>query len=342
LSSRGKRWFKAGILAFMIAAILYLHYFTLPTRAYYHAFYRTLFYLPLVLGAFWFGWKGAASVCVSVLLLFSPYVLMRWHGFTLQEFDTMLEAVLFIVAAAILGFLVEREKKERAARLEVERLAAIGKAASEVAHEMKTPLMAIGGFTRQVSRAFKSEEPNRKKLEIVLKETARLESLVKDMLDFGKPLQIEPAQENLNKLLVEAVEMSLPMAKVARVSVEAHPEPSLPVALMDAPKIKQVILNLLSNAIQASPEGEKVTVYTSVEGNTVVLEVADSGSGIKEEDRERIFQPFFTTKKGGTGLGLAIVKKVLEAHGAKITFLVNQGGRGVTFRVSLPVKISKQ
>ncbi len=282
------------------------------------------------------------SVCVSVLLLFSPYVLARWHGFTLQEFDTMLEGVLFIVAAAILGFLVEREKKERAARLEVERLAAIGKAASEVAHEMKTPLMAIGGFTRQVLRAFQSNEPNRKKLEIVIQETARLESLVRDMLDFGRSLQIERVSVDLNQLLVETVEMVLPMAKEVRVRVEVLPEPSLPVAPMDASKIKQVILNLLSNAIQASPEGEKVTAHTSLEGNTVILEVADSGYGIKEEDREKIFQPFFTTKKGGTGLGLAIVKKVLEAHGAKIAFHVNQGGRGVTFRVSFPLRTSKQ
>jgi two-component system sensor histidine kinase HydH len=325
----------------MITAILYLHYFTLPTRAYYHAVYRTLFYLPLVLGAFWFGWKGALSVCISVLVLISPYVVARWHGFSLQEFETMLEGVLFIVAAAILAFLVEKEKRQRAARLDVERLAAIGKAASEVAHEMKTPLMAIGGFTSQVSRAFKSDEPNRKKLEIVLKETARLESLVRDMLEFGRPLQIEPTQENLNQLLVQAVEMSIPMAKEAGVAVEALPDPYLPVTLMDASKIKQVILNLLSNAIQVSPTGEKITARTSVERNAVILEIEDSGSGIKEEDRERIFEPFFTTKKGGTGLGLAIVKKVLEAQGGKIVFQPNQG-RGVTFRVSLPLRTGYQ
>jgi two-component system, NtrC family, sensor histidine kinase HydH len=341
LSSKGKKWLKAGIAALMIAAILYLHYFTLPTRAYYHAVYRTLFYVPLVLGAFWFGWKGALFVCFSVLVLISPYVVARWHGFSLQEFETMLEGVLFIVVAAILAFLVEKEKRQRAARLEVERLAAIGKAASEVAHEMKTPLMAIGGFTSQVSRAFKSDEPNGKKLEIVLKETARLESLVRDMLEFGRPLQIEPTQENLNQLLVQAVEMSLPMAKEAGVEVEALPDPSLPVASMDASKIKQVILNLLSNAIQVSPSGEKIRARTSVDRDAVILEIEDTGTGIKEEDRERIFEPFFTTKKGGTGLGLAIVKKVLEAQGGKIVFHPNQG-RGVTFRVSLPLKTSHQ
>jgi signal transduction histidine kinase len=123
--------------------------------------------------------------------------------------------------------------------------------------------------------------------------------------------------------------------------IETYPEPSLPVAPMDASKIKQVILNLLSNAIQASPKGEKIGARTSVRGNAVVLEVVDSGSGIKEENRERIFQPFFTLKKGGTGLGLAIVKKILEVHGGKIIFYANQS-RGVTFRVSLPLRTSSQ
>jgi two-component system sensor histidine kinase HydH len=123
--------------------------------------------------------------------------------------------------------------------------------------------------------------------------------------------------------------------------METYPEPSLPVAPMDASKIKQVILNVLSNAIQASPKGEKARARTSVRGNAVILEVVDSGSRIKEEDRERIFQPFFTLKKGGTGLGLAIVKKILEVHAGKIVFYANQSS-GVTFRVSLPLRTSSQ
>jgi two-component system sensor histidine kinase HydH len=141
--------------------------------------------------------------------------------------------------------------------------------------------------------------------------------------------------------MAQAVEMSLPMAKEAGVEVEAFADPSLPLAPMDTSRIKQVILNLLSNAIQVSPAGEKVMTRTFVEKDAVVLEIADSGSGIKEEDRERIFEPFFTTKKGGTGLGLAIVKKVLEAHGGKIVFHANQG-RGVTFCLSLPLRTSHQ
>jgi two-component system sensor histidine kinase HydH len=136
------KFVKASVIALLIAAILSLHYLTLPTRAYYHAVYRMLFYLPLIMAGFWFGLKGALSVCGSVLVLFSPYVVMRWQGLSLEEFDTLLEGFLYIAAAFILGFLAEREKKAREARIAAERLAAIGKAVSEVAHDMKTPLMA--------------------------------------------------------------------------------------------------------------------------------------------------------------------------------------------------------
>jgi two-component system sensor histidine kinase HydH len=330
------KFLKAGFIALLIAAILALHYLTLPTRAYYHAVYRMLFYLPLIMAGFWFGLKGALSVCGSVLVLFSPYVVMRWQGLSLEEFDTLLEGFLYIAAAFILGFLAEREKKAREARIAAERLAAIGKAVSEVAHDMKTPLMAIGGFTKQVLRSLKSDDPEQKKLDIVLQETARMESMVREMLDFGRPLQLERTQTNLNELVCHAIEVSQPMAKEAGVKLEHHFEPRLPSMSLDAPRMKQVILNLVANAIQASPAGEKVRATTAVIKNAAVLEVSDSGCGIKEEAEERVFQPFFSTKKGGTGLGLAIAKKLVEAHGGEIDFHTNLD-RGVTFVVSLPL-----
>ena len=112
---------KAGIIAFMIAAILCLHYFTLPQEAYLHAVYRILFYLPLILGGLWFGLRGALLVCGTVLVLFLPYLLMYWKGFTLGNFDELLEGILFIVAAIVLGLLVERQRQAQIARAGAER-----------------------------------------------------------------------------------------------------------------------------------------------------------------------------------------------------------------------------
>lgn len=332
------KYLKVTFISLLIATILCMHYFTSPTHEYYHTVYRILFYIPLIMAGFWFGLGGALTVCAIVLVLFSPYVIMWWQGLSVEEFDTLMEGFLYIVAALIIGLLSEREKKERGARIEAERLAAIGKTVSEVAHDMKAPLMAIGGFTKQVSRSLKSGDANQKKLDIVIKETARLESMVREMLDFGKPIDLDLSQENINEIILHSLEISQPLAKKADVELEldANPDHSLPVIPLDASRMKQVILNLVANAIQASPAGEKVSARTSMNTNEVILEISDAGSGINGKDRENVFRPFFTTKKEGTGLGLPIVKRIVEAHGGQIDFHPNLG-KGVTFVVKFPL-----
>jgi len=200
---------------------------------------------------------------------------------------------------------------------------------------MKAPLMAIGGFANQVSRKLRQEDPNRKKLEIVVQETARLESMVKQMLDFGRPLEIQPTEISLNELVMKTVKVAEPVARKSGVELKTDLEPSLPLLLLDGPRIEQVILNLVTNAVQASPAGEHVLVRTHLESDEVLLEVADRGCGIMEEHRDNVFHPFFSTKKAGTGLGLGIVKKIVEAHGGDVSFQSNPE-KGVTFSVRLP------
>ena len=331
-----KQWTKVVVVALMIGGILCLHYFTLPHMRYHHAVYRMLFYLPLVLGSFWFGLKGALYVSVGVSILYFPHLMIQWQGLSLENFHRLLEGTLYIVIAVILGVLVEKERKRHRALLRAESLAAVGKAVSEVAHDMKTPLMAIGGFANQVSRKLGHDDPNRNKLDIVVQETARLESMVKEMLDFGRSLELQPTKTSLNELVRESMDVAQPMAREAMVKLEADLEPSLPSLLVDIPRIKQVVLNLITNAVQASPAGELVMIKTHLSRNGVVLEVIDCGCGIKEQDRERVFHPFFSTKKGGTGLGLGIVQKIVEAHGGEVSFRSNPQ-TGVTFIVRLPL-----
>lgn len=330
-----KEWKKVVVISLMIGAILSLHYLTLPYMQYRHAFYRMLFYLPLVLGSLWFGLKGAIYVCASVSMLYLPYAIKQWQGFSLENFHELLEGVLYIIIAFIVGYLVEKERKKHRALLQAEGLAAVGKAVSEIAHDMKTPLMAIGGFANQVFRKLPQDDPNRKKLEVVVQETARLESMVKQMLDFGRPLEIQPTEISLNELVMKTVEVAEPVARKSGVELKTDLEPSLPPLLLDGPRIEQVILNLITNAVQASPAGERVLVRTHLESGEVLLEVADRGCGITEEHRDNVFHPFFSTKKAGTGLGLGIVKKIVEAHGGDVSFQSNPE-KGVTFSVRFP------
>lgn len=330
------RHLKMTLIIVLIAGILSLHYLTAYHWVFRHAVYRMLFYLPLVLGSFWFGFKGAISVSISVIIFYGLLLISTKQNLS-SDFHTLLEGGLYIFVALVLGYLSEKEKREQAARMEAERLAGIGRAVTEIAHDMKSPLMAIGGFTHQVSRKLPPEDPDRKKLDLVFSETSRLESMVKEMLDFGRPLTLQKKPESLNTLSEECTELVLDMAKDRGVEMKTKLDPELPLQTLDRDRMKQVILNLATNAIQASLPGSEVWIKTRKEGQEAVLDVTDHGSGIDEKDREKIFEPFYTTKKGGTGLGLAIVKKIIVVHGGNIRVHV-KGEGGVTFSIRLPLE----
>jgi len=327
-------WLRVGLIGGLLVAISLLHYLTASYMIEHHAVHRRLYYLPLVLGAFWYGIKGAVAVSVSAIALYLPFTLFHWQG-SWHDFDTILEGALYVFIALTLGYLVERQQREHAAKIADERFAAIGRAVSEIAHDMKSPLMAIGGFVNQVSRKLSLDEASHKKLEVVLQETARLEEMVRNMLEFGRPFEIAPAQANLNALVAETVEISRPIAAKARVELKTELDTSLPDLELDATKFRQVLMNLVTNAIQSSSSGEEILVRTRRSKLEEILEITDCGCGIPEDQREQVFQPFFTTKKEGTGLGLAIVKKIVEAHGGRITFHPNKD-KGTTFVVALP------
>ena len=334
---RYKDQIKIVVIALMIGGILCFHYLTFPQLRYYHAAYRILFYLPLVLGSLWFGMKGAIYICISVSALFLPHAIIQWERFSLDDFHRLSEGGLYIGIALILGVLVERERKKQRTLVRVRSLAAVGKAVSEIAHDMKTPLMAIGGFAKQVSNKLEPDNPDRRKLALVIEETEHLESMVTEMLDFGKPVDLQFIEIDFNELVSDSVRAAQPMAKENGIKLETDLAPSLPSVVLDAQRVKQILSNLITNAIQASHTGDIVRVSTSLNSLGVVLKVADHGDGIAKENRESIFHPFFSTKREGTGLCVGIVKKIVETHGGDVSFNVNQE-RGVTFTVRLPLK----
>ncbi len=235
--------------------------------------------------------------------------------------------------------LMERERAERALR-ESESLAAIGRAISAVAHDMKTPLVAIGGFTRLVKRRIGEDSPVQDKLDIVIRETQRLEDMVKGMLDFSRPLELKPSPGDARLLVAECLTVVEPLARERGVVVLNRPGRDVPPVSFDAMRMKQVLINLLTNAVEASPEGGEVAICTRVADDNLLLDVTDRGCGIPVEKRDEIFLPFFSTKKEGTGLGLPIVKKIVEAHHGHIEIMDNPRG-GVTFRVVIPVWSSR-
>jgi len=281
----------------MIGIILSMHYFTLHNMRYHHALYRMLFYIPLALGSAWFGMKGAMHVCGSISILFLPHAISQWQDFSFDDFNRLLEGVLYIVIAFILGFLVEKERKNHKALVRAESLAAFGRTVSEVVHDMNPPLMAIGGFARQVSRKLGNRDPNHKKLDIIIQETTRLESMVGEMLDFGKPMKLQITDTNLNELVLDSIKVTTPLAIKARVALKTDLVDSLSPMAVDGTRVKQMLLNLITNAVQASVEGEQVLVKTVQVTREWCLRLLTKAMELQRNILKAFFIPSFQQKR---------------------------------------------
>ncbi|MDY0040456.1 MAG: ATP-binding protein, partial [Desulforhabdus sp.] len=259
----------------------------------------------------------------------------------------VVEIVLFNTIAIIIGILKDRERERYHQLVMAESLAAMGRAVSAAAHDMKTPLIAIGGFTNLVISKLRKidqgtgEAPEiitdvQEKLAIVIKETERLENMVKEMLDFARPLPLQKSKENLRQIIEESAAIVEASASTKQIRIVNQTGEDLPPASIDPDRFKQVLVNLLMNAIQASPPGEQVTITGFAKAANLAIDVTDCGCGIPLDKRAEIFDPFFTTKKEGTGLGLPIAKKIIDAHGGKLEIVDNQH-TGLSFRITIPL-----
>ncbi|MEN6439425.1 MAG: PAS domain S-box protein [Syntrophobacter sp.] len=239
---------------------------------------------------------------------------------------------------AVIRDISERKKIEREMRF-MEKLADVGKAVANVVHEIRKPLMLIGGFARQVEccGALKESEKERQKLKIVVDEVRRLETLLNGVSVLSRP----PASSqkrllHLNDLLRETIELLGPRLKDKEIGLSSDLAPVFLRVTGDPDQLKQVFLNLLMNAVDAGHGRGSIRIVSVLEDTRVNVRVQDSGPGLGPEMAEKIFDPFFTTKPDGTGLGLAIARNIIEDHGGSIS-VTSKVGEGACFVVSLPL-----
>ena len=323
------------LLLLLVAGITVLHYSTDQSRNYFHVFYGELYFLPIVLAAFWFGLRGALLVSVTITVCYLPFIFQHWQGGDAQDLDRLLSLMVYNGLAILVGVLKRREIRTQEKLLQTENLAVMGKSLAAAAHDMRTPLMLIGGFARRILKKMDNNDPDRQKLDCIIKETEKMERMTGDMLDFSKPLTLNLIRGNFNTTVQDSLAKLKEVAKRYNVSLEYKPDPEISGIKFDSLRFEQVIVNLVRNAIESSPEGDTVTITLSLSpAGDLVLDVADNGSGIPLAKRQHIFDPFFTTKKEGTGLGLPIVKKIVAAHGGILQILDNDSG-GTIFRISL-------
>jgi signal transduction histidine kinase len=236
--------------------------------------------------------------------------------------------------------LYEDLKQQQSAVRRAERLATLGTLTAGLAHEIRNPLVSVKTFLQLLPDRVHDEEFRTSFLQITSGEVERITHLLEQLLEFARPSDPEYRPEDLTKIIDQMATLARNEAFKKRVTLTTHYDDELPRVVIDAKQIKQVVQNLLNNAIQATPEEGRVHLEVrrfrgKGGGPRVQIEVSDTGKGIPEEDLEKIFTPFFTTRERGTGLGLAMSYRIIEDHAGTIE-VKSQIAGGTTFTVTLP------
>ena len=313
------------------------------------------------------GWQAGSEMCVpirdasKVFGIIDVESSMR-NAFTHNDYIA-LESLAGILATVITSadqyqrlqemiYQLRETEMELNARMEAQRLAenrlvqaaklaAVGEMAAGIAHELNNPLTSVTGFAELVMDDLPQDSPSRPDLDIVVREARRARDVVRRLLDFARQSESARASASLNRVVDDVVTLTRHLIHTNGVELKLDMQEDLPWVSMDENQMKQVLLNLVHNALQAMPSGGQMEIRTAafqkVGREGVMVSVSDNGVGIQLEDQPRIFEPFFTTKadRGGTGLGLSVTYGIVSDHGGEIE-MVSQPGQGAMFRVWLP------
>ena len=228
-----------------------------------------------------------------------------------------------------------RENQSRL--MQAERLSVIGEMAARVVHEIRNPLVSIGGFARLMRRGLDTDDPRSDYLRIISDEVSRLERIVQHLLDFSRPRpRLELKELHLNELVREIVAMATVEAEAHGVEVSESYGEEIGQVTIDGDRTRQVLLNLIRNSLDAMLDHGSLLVATqALEGDRFCVSIQDTGPGIPAEQRDSVFEPGFTTRRDGTGFGLAIAKRLVELQGGQIS-MRDSAPRGCTFDIVLP------
>jgi len=220
-----------------------------------------------------------------------------------------------------------------------DRLSAISRVSSGVAHEVKNPLNAILLHVEVAkARLSRGETDVNQQMEIISREILRLDRVVKTFLDFSRPVELNLTTVFLQDLMGEIVELARPQAEAAKIEVTVVQEAEGVEVRVDRDLMKQAVLNVVVNAIEAMPAGGELRFEATAGEDTAEIRVSDTGSGIPPELREKIFRLYFTTRKEGSGIGLAMTFRIVQLHDGTIDF-ASEPGKGTTFFIRLPIAV---
>jgi signal transduction histidine kinase len=239
--------------------------------------------------------------------------------------------------------LLARERMETASNklIQAEKLASIGRISAGIAHEIRNALTSVKLNIQKLVQSDRLDETEKEHLSISQEGIGQMEKFVKELLDFTRVSELNLARFSLGQILDESIKTLADTLELKKVVLEKSYEEGLPQVLVDADKLKQVFLNILRNAYEAVEEKGKINIFLSLlkeqEGSKIRVFISDNGSGIPEENRETVFEPFYTTKASGIGLGLPIARKIIEQHRGTIRVKKN-AAQGTSFEILIPTE----
>jgi two-component system, NtrC family, sensor histidine kinase HydH len=363
--SQRKNIIKLVSLAGLLGLIALIHYrLEGVAPGWLHSLLGHLYIAPIIIAAYWYGIAGGVLVSVASSALFSRHLFIHWHREEpFVDIYNYVEIFLFLLIGGTTGILSQMERNQREryeqalVRLDeshrklkeqtevlfqteeqlrrADRLSALGELSAGMAHEIRNPLGSIRGAAEILKDDYGPDAPKHEFIQILLKETDRLNQIVQEFLTFARPKPPELKQEDVNEVIESVLTLTAQPARAARIAVEKKLDWSIGNRDLDAGLLKQAFLNLVLNAIQAMPDGGTMIVTSARNDSGIEVTIADTGAGISPENRKKLFSPFFTTKQDGTGLGLAITFRIIQNHHGVID-VDSVPGKGTRFTVRIP------
>ncbi len=335
-----------------------LHYGIPPAHLHWHNVFQHLYYVPIVLAALLFGWRGGVAASLLAGISHLPDILRPSHEYPDYAIEQTIEISVLGLVGALTGVFSDRDRRQRkdlqrtTNRLtevyrelqqnfeqmkRAERLFAVGQLAAGLAHELRNPLGSVAGAAGILQRNAHLEPKHQECVEIINKESQRLNRLLTDFLDFARPRPPKYQVIEVEALLKSVLQLAAHGVNSAATTLRLDAAPQLPPIEGDPELLVQMLLNLVINAMQAMQNGGEVVVSATFQTDQILIRVRDGGCGIGPELRDKIFDPFFTTKEGGTGLGLSVAHQIVEQHGGILTAEANPDS-GMTFSALLPIR----
>jgi signal transduction histidine kinase len=359
-----------AILVLVVIGIGVLHFTTPGHMIFYHDMYRRLSYFPIVLGAIWFGVWGGLVLAVMSSIAFIPHVLLYIGEGTGTYLSELTEIILYLAAGTVTGIIAGRESllrnryKELSEKLEksydklhretqilleleeqlsaAQKLSALGQLSASLAHEIKNPLSSIKGTAEILLDEFPKDHPKREFVEILLKETTRLNNTVEEVLQFsrrGIQGKKKEETESLSQVIDRVTNLLASQLRKKNIKLSVSGWEGGKEFYVASEKLSQVFLNIILNGIDAAPTKGEIIIETMKHAAGCTVSVKDNGAGIPDELKDKIFGAFYSTKEDGTGLGLSISKKIVESYGGTLTLSDAETG-GACFSVFLPLQNS--